>query len=74
MSFCEHCIDLKELPGTPSGKDETVGGIPTYVSKGSNGKASIVLATDIFGLGITNPKIVADKLSKQTGFTGEKPE
>jgi hypothetical protein len=72
MAFCEHCIDLKELPGTPAGKDETIGGIPTYVSKGSNGKGSIVLATDIFGLGILNPKIVADKFSKQTGFTGER--
>jgi carboxymethylenebutenolidase len=32
----------------------------------------IVLATDIFGTGITNPKIVADKMAKKTGFTGER--
>lgn len=68
MSFCEHCIDLKELPGTPSGSSEKVGGVETYVAKG-NQKGSIVIATDIFGVGVTNPKIVADIFAKKTGFT-----
>lgn len=48
MSFCEHCIDLKEIPGTASGSEQKVGGTTTYIAKGSK-KGSIVIATDIFG-------------------------
>lgn len=73
MSFCEHCIDLKELPGTPAGSDAKIAGVNTYVAKGTK-KGTVVIATDIFGNGITNPKIVADTLAKKTGFTVQVPD
>jgi len=72
-TFCEHCIDLKELPGNPSGSESKIGGYNTYTAKGSK-KGSIVIATDIYGNGITNPKIVADTLSQKTGFSVYVPD
>lgn len=73
MSFCEHCIDLKELPGTPKGAEATIGGVKTYVAKGSK-TGSLVVATDIFGLGIVNPRIVADTFAEKTGFSVYVPD
>jgi hypothetical protein len=53
-TFCEHCVDLKELPGTPSGTESKIGGVNTYVAKGDK-KGSVVIATDIFGNGESLP-------------------
>lgn len=73
--FCQHCADLPgELKGTPEGSIQDVGGVPSYVTKGSADRGTIVYATDIYGLGITNPKLVADKLSKQSQFTVVVPD
>jgi dienelactone hydrolase len=74
MSFCEHCVDLKELPGKPSGTESKVAGVTTYVAKGSSDKGAIVIATDIFGLGIVNPRIVADKLAADSGLSVYVPD
>ncbi|CEH18278.1 CARBOXYMETHYLENEBUTENOLIDASE HOMOLOG [Ceraceosorus bombacis] len=68
MSFCAGCIDLKELPGSPTGTEKQIAGLTVYVAEGSK-KGSILIAPDIYGLGIVNPRIVADKLAKQSGFT-----
>lgn len=73
-SFCEHCVDLKEIPGTPTGSESKVGGINTYVAKGTNDKGGVVIATDIFGLGIVNAKIVADKIALQSGLSVYVPD
>lgn len=73
MSFCEHCIDLKELPGSPQGSDETIGGVNTYVARGTK-TGTLVIATDIFGNGIPNPKLIADNLSKQSGYSVYVPD
>lgn len=73
MSFCQHCIDLKELPGKPSGTEQKVNGVQTYVAKGSK-SGSIVMATDIFGVGIPNPKILADTFANKTGFSVYVPD
>lgn len=70
---CEHCLDLKEIPGTPTGKYEPVAGIQSYVKPGSK-KGTVLLATDIFGLAIPNPALLADKYSEATGFTVVVPD
>ena len=73
--FCQHCYDLPgELSGKPTGSVKEVGGVPSYVTQPGSGKGTIILATDIFGLGISNPKIVADVLSSDSGFTVVVPD
>lgn len=74
MAFCSHCLDLNELTGTPSGSETKVGGVDTYVAKGASQQGGIVIATDIFGLKIVNPKIVADQLAKQSGYSVYVPD
>lgn len=65
--FCQHCYELPgELQGETTGSVKDVGGVQSYVT--GSGKATIVYATDIFGLGIKNPKIIADALAKESGF------
>jgi carboxymethylenebutenolidase len=73
--FCQHCAELPgELKGTPSGDIKDVAGVPTYVTKSQSGSGSIILATDIYGLGITNAKIVADTLAQEAGITVYAPD
>lgn len=73
--FCQHCYELPgELQGTPSGTQKNIGGAESYVAAGTGAKGTIILATDIFGLGIQNPKIVADTLAKESGFTVVVPD
>ena len=65
---CPDCTSGSLLPGSPKGTEEN----RVYLAKGSNqedtkGKA-IVIFTDIFGLSISNPKIIADTIAERTGF------
>lgn len=74
-AFCQHCYELPgELKGKPSGSEIEIGGVPSYVSTPQSGKGTILLATDIFGLGISNAKIVADVLAQESGFTVVVPD
>jgi dienelactone hydrolase len=56
------------LPGSPKGTEEN----GAYFAKGSGQEGTkdkaIVVLTDIFGLAISNPKIIADTISERTGF------
>ncbi|KDN42416.1 hypothetical protein K437DRAFT_226252 [Tilletiaria anomala UBC 951] len=72
-AFCSHCIELNELPGKPTGHETEVVGVSSYVAKGSK-RGTIVIATDIFGLGIPNPMIIADNYAKESGFTTIVPD
>ncbi|PWN27527.1 hypothetical protein BDZ90DRAFT_279860 [Jaminaea rosea] len=73
--FCHKCVELPgELKGTPKGSVKTVGGIQSYVSQPGSAKGNIVLFTDIFGLAIQNPRIIADELQSQTGMTVTVPD
>jgi hypothetical protein len=59
MSFCSGCIDLKEIPGSPSGKTEKIAGLDAYVAPGSK-KGTIVRG----GKGCTRlPQQSADALT-----------
>ncbi|KAI8907986.1 dienelactone hydrolase [Gorgonomyces haynaldii] len=60
--------------GTPIGTLESIGGQSCYVSKGTATNKAIVLVTDVFGLGIKNPKLLADAFAKETGFSVYVPD
>jgi len=59
---CENCIQGNILEGTPTGVFEG----PAYFKAGpAPSKRAIIVLTDIFGLGIPNAKLLADKYSEQ---------
>ncbi|GAA5856653.1 hypothetical protein JCM8547_005914 [Rhodosporidiobolus lusitaniae] len=76
MSFqpCKDCIQGYSLDGEPKGhmEENGDGNMSYYLSpgKGSNGgeKKAIVLGTDMFGLVLNNPRIMADWFAATTGF------
>ena len=65
---CPDCTTGNLLPGTPKGTEEN----GAYLAKGSNQEdtkdKAVVLFTDIFGLDVPNPKIIADTIAERTGF------
>lgn len=65
---CPDCTSGNWLPGSPKGTEEN----GVYIAKGSNQEhtkdKAIVVLTDIFGLAISNPKIIADAIAECTGF------
>ena len=67
-AFCKHCVDVNEIPGKPAGSESQVAGVNSYIAKG-NKNGTIVVASDIFGLAIDNPMIIADRYAKETGYT-----
>jgi len=66
-AFCKHCVEVNEIPGKPAGKETTYAGLNAYIADGTK-KGTIVVATDIFGLAIDNPMIIADRYAKETGY------
>jgi len=65
---CSDCTAGNWLPGSPKGTEED----GVYLAKGSNqadtkDKAVVVLS-DVFGLALPNPKIIADSIAERTGF------
>jgi len=52
------------LDGNPEGKIIEGGAYFHAAPSGTPSKAAVVLLTDIFGLGIPNPKILADQYSQ----------
>lgn len=65
---CSDCTSGNWLPGSPKGTEEN----GAYLAKGSDQEAAkdkaVVVLTDIFGLAISNPKIIADSIAERTGF------
>ena len=67
---CENCFKGYILPGDPTGS--MIGtayyrSAPTSPSGTDTSKRAIILLTDIFGLAIKNPRIIADLLSEKVG-------
>ncbi|KIJ51284.1 hypothetical protein M422DRAFT_244466 [Sphaerobolus stellatus SS14] len=59
---CENCLKGSILEGTPSGIWEG----PAYFKAGpAPSRRVIIVLSDIFGLKINNPKLIADKLSER---------
>ncbi|KAH7099925.1 alpha/beta-hydrolase [Auriculariales sp. MPI-PUGE-AT-0066] len=63
LPICADCTKGFTLEGQPAGTTLPDGGYFHAAPSGTPSKAAIVLFTDIFGLGIPNPKILADKYS-----------
>lgn len=66
---CENCVKGNVLSGTPEGQmvgDAYFHGASADATEGSS-KNAIILLTDIFGLPLVNSKLIADRLSKETG-------
>jgi hypothetical protein len=68
---CPDCVKGNILPGEPTGEylTKSYGGADAYLAAapaGSNaGGRAVVILTDIFGLPMKNPRIIADRLAKE---------
>jgi len=67
MGAC--CISGAVHEGTPSGREDTIGGLPTYVSEPSDKSTAktVVFLVDIFGWKFKNVRLLADQYAK-AGF------
>jgi dienelactone hydrolase len=61
------CISGHLHTGTPKGTEETVHGLPTYVSPGKQADKSktVVFLADIFGFQLPNVRLLADEWADQ---------
>jgi dienelactone hydrolase len=68
MGAC--CLSGAVHNGTPKGREDTLGGLDTYVSEPSSKSTSksSVFITDIFGWKFKNVRLLADEYAK-AGFT-----
>jgi dienelactone hydrolase len=64
---CENCYKGFVLPGEPKGTMVGPDYFTAAPSDATQRSKAIVLLTDIFGLALSNPRIVADNLAEQTG-------
>lgn len=73
MSSC--CLSGHIASGTPSGVEEQIGGLQTYVATPKDGskKKSIVFLVDIFGYKLNNVRLLADTYAAN-GFTAYIPD
>ncbi|PWN33020.1 alpha/beta-hydrolase [Meira miltonrushii] len=80
MALCINCVSGDVIPGTPRGQIQKIGPYDTYVSKPSSSEnqtgndKAVVLFTDVFGLALTNIKLIADIISDRTGITTFVPD
>lgn len=65
MSLSSCCVSGHLHSGTPKGSEQTIGGLPTYVT--GSGNKTVVFVTDIFGYKLNNVRILADEFADQ-GF------
>jgi dienelactone hydrolase len=64
---CENCYKGFVLPGEPKGTMVGPDYFTAAPSDATQRSKAVVLLTDIFGLALSNPRIVADNLAEQTG-------
>lgn len=67
MGAC--CLSGSVHSGTPKGREDTIGGIATYIAEPSDKSTakSVVFLTDIFGWKFQNVRLLADNYAK-AGF------
>eukprot|EP00271_Cylindrocystis_brebissonii_P012975 TRINITY_DN32505_c0_g1_i1.p1 TRINITY_DN32505_c0_g1~~TRINITY_DN32505_c0_g1_i1.p1 ORF type:complete len:279 (-),score=53.68 TRINITY_DN32505_c0_g1_i1:1027-1863(-) len=70
LSTC--CISGYVASGEPRGEMQTIGGVQCYVSKPKDGASyngrAVIYATDVFGLGLVNAKLLADTYAEKGNF------
>ena len=74
---CRECASGALHEGTPVGREETVHGLPTYISDPPSGEAPkgiIVIIPDAFGWTFNNNRILADNFAKRTNSRVYLPE
>lgn len=74
---CRDCISGSLHEGTPEGREETMYGLPTYISEPpseEDRKGVIVFIPDAFGWKFNNNRILADKFAKKTNSVVYLPE
>ena len=68
MAFCSKCIQGYVLPGEPEGSiasDTRAYFTPApSTSDATRKRRAIIILTDVFGLTLPNPKILADELAQ----------
>ncbi|KAF8632410.1 hypothetical protein AX17_004851 [Amanita inopinata Kibby_2008] len=62
---CPDCINGGTLSGDPIGTISTQNAYFSPAPNGSPSKRAVLLLTDVFGLSLKNPKIIADHLAKR---------
>jgi dienelactone hydrolase len=68
---CPDCFKGTIHEGEPSGIEETIHGVRTYVTapaSNSTSKSTIIFITDAFGFNLVNSKLLADYYASQTGI------
>lgn len=66
-TICKDCVSGYILPGEPKGTIQSNGAYFVTGSENSPSKAAVVIITDVFGLSIQNPKIIADMFAEKLG-------
>ncbi|KZV80685.1 dienelactone hydrolase endo-1,3,1,4-beta-D-glucanase [Exidia glandulosa HHB12029] len=66
---CENCIKGFELTGTPEGSIQPDGSYfhPRPADSDAPTTSAVIFFTDVFGLKLNNPKVLADKMAKEIG-------
>lgn len=73
---CSECVSGALHEGTPVGREETIHGLPTYVSEPPSGqvKGIIVMIPDGLGWTFNNNRILADTFAERTNSRIYLPE
>lgn len=73
---CRECVSGALHDGTPIGREETIHGLPTYVSEPPSGqvKGIIVIIPDALGWTFNNNRILADTYAERTNSRVYLPE
>lgn len=65
---CKECVSGVLHEGTPSGREETIHGLKTYVTDPPSGVAAkgiVVIIPDIFGWSLNNSRVLADRYAER---------
>lgn len=73
---CRECVSGALHEGTPVGREETVHGLPTYISEPPSGQVTgiIVIIPDALGWTFNNNRILADTYAARTSCRVYLPE
>ena len=74
---CSDCASGHLHEGTPVGHEETLYGLPAYVTSppgSESSKGIVVIIPDAFGWNLNNSRILADAYAKRAGVTVYLPD
>ena len=74
---CPDCFTGTVHEGTPTGREEKIHGLDTYISdppQGSNAKGVVVIIPDAFGWKFNNTRVMADSMAKKGNMKVLVPE